>query len=89
MTPLIQRRRPLVSVIVPTCERPKLLHEAIGSVAAQDLGDDLEVIVVNDARPSVASVIREWDDLLMIRLLEPGQRLGPLVSTSESAIGVS
>jgi len=77
VTPLIQRRRPLVSVIVPTCERPELLHEAIGSVAAQDLGNDLEMIVVNDARPSVASVVREWDNVLTIRLLEPSRRSGP------------
>jgi glycosyltransferase involved in cell wall biosynthesis len=54
-----------------------LLHEAIGSVAAQDLGDDLEVIVVNDAGPSVASVVREWDGVLAIRLLEPSRRSGP------------
>ncbi len=77
MTALVQRRRPLVSVIIPTCERPRLLHEAIASVVAQDLGDELEVIVVNDARPSVASVVREWDGVLTTRLLEPGRRSGP------------
>jgi glycosyltransferase involved in cell wall biosynthesis len=39
---------PTFSVIVPTCDRPELLREAVGTVLAQTFGD-LECIVVDDA----------------------------------------
>jgi hypothetical protein len=40
--------RPLVSVILPTCDRPARLVDALESVLAQDYGH-LEVVVVDDA----------------------------------------
>lgn len=51
-------RRPTVSVVIPTCDRPDFLAEAIESAQAQTV-DILEVIVVDDAstidlRPALA-----------------------------------
>ena len=44
---------PLVSVIVPTCDRPALLPRAVASVLAQT-EPELELIVVNAGRAPVA-----------------------------------
>jgi GT2 family glycosyltransferase len=51
---------PLVSVIVPTYNRPRLLEVALRSVRAQTL-EDLEIIVVNDAGAPVTDVIERID----------------------------
>jgi glycosyltransferase involved in cell wall biosynthesis len=51
--------RPLISVIVPTRDRPKALTRCLGSLAAQTVIDRLEVIVVDDgsfAANEVASI---------------------------------
>jgi glycosyltransferase involved in cell wall biosynthesis len=71
------RRRSVVSVIIPTLDRPELLNAALGSVAAQDARSDVEVVVVNDGGQSVAPVICAWSRALDIRLVEPGRRSGP------------
>jgi len=44
---------PAVSVIVPTVDRPQLLELALRSIVAQSF-PDFEIVVVNDAGPSVA-----------------------------------
>lgn len=59
---------PLVSVIVPTFNRPELLCRAIDSVLAQTL-QDFEIIVVNDGGIDVAGWIGSRDALGRIRLL--------------------
>jgi glycosyltransferase involved in cell wall biosynthesis len=46
-TDLPERAAPLVSVIIPTFERPESLQRAVQSVLTQTV-TDLEVIVVND-----------------------------------------
>ena len=46
-TDLPERAAPLVSVIIPTFERPESLQRAVQSVLTQTMAD-LEVIVVND-----------------------------------------
>lgn len=48
---------PLVSVVVPTRDRPRLLRDALESVARQSYRN-WEVIVVNDGGAEVASVVR-------------------------------
>ena len=70
----------MVSVIIPTLDRSALLDAALGSVAAQDLRGDVEVIVVNDGGASVSSVVRTWNDMLAIRLVELDRRVGPAVA---------
>ena len=47
---------PLVSVIVPTFDRPEMLREALRSILQQTF-QDFEVIVVNDAGRDVSSVV--------------------------------
>ena len=49
-------RPPMVSVIVPTCNRADRLREALASLSAQTY-QDFEVIVVNDGTSEVNSVI--------------------------------
>ena len=56
---------PLVSVVLPTYDRPEMLVEAIGSVAAQRY-PNVELIVVDDASPTPARDVlaeRSWDGL--------------------------
>jgi len=55
------RESPLVSVILPTCNRPELLETAIGSVLDQTY-ENFEVIVVNDGGPDVSRTIEKFDD---------------------------
>jgi O-antigen biosynthesis protein len=49
-------RRPMVSVIVPTHNRPDRLREALASIQAQTY-QDFEIIIVNDGAVDVAPVI--------------------------------
>lgn len=48
---------PLVSVIIPTRDRPQLLHDALHSVAGQSY-PNWEAIVVNDGGADIAGVVR-------------------------------
>ncbi len=68
--------RPLVSVIIPTLDRPHLLDAALGSVADQELRGNIEVIVINDGGTSVAPVVRRWNDKLPVRLVELERQSG-------------
>jgi glycosyltransferase involved in cell wall biosynthesis len=67
---------PRISVIIPTFNRPGLLQSALGSVAAQDVRGDVDVIVVNDGGESVASVVAAWNDVLPITLIELDRCVG-------------
>ena len=51
--------RPLVSVIVPTHNRPRFLSDALASVAAQTYRP-IEIVVVNDAGISVECQVRRF-----------------------------
>lgn len=52
----------LVSVIVPTCNRPKLLRRTLDSLAAQTL-QEFKVVVVNDAGAPAPEIAREYPGL--------------------------
>ena len=53
---------PQVSVIIPTCNRPKLLPTAIRSVLGQSFRD-FEVVIVDDASDdSIDSVVNDFQD---------------------------
>ena len=49
----------LVSVVIPTRDRPELVRRAIDSVFAQDHPGDIEVVVVFDQSPPDESLLRE------------------------------
>lgn len=68
---------PAVSVIVPTLDRPRLLDEALRSVAGQRPTGGLEVVVVNDGGASVDAVVAAWRPELTVELGELGERSGP------------
>jgi glycosyl transferase family 2 len=63
--------KPLVSVIIPTHNRARLLREAVNSVFAQDgLGElfDLEVIVIDDASSDdTFDIVRQFPSLRYLR----------------------
>ncbi|MDH6114187.1 glycosyltransferase involved in cell wall biosynthesis [Kitasatospora sp. MAP12-15] len=64
----------MISVILPTRQRPKLLHQALASLAAQTY-TDFEVLVVNDAGPSLTRPVAAWArqlglDLILVELPE-------------------
>jgi glycosyltransferase involved in cell wall biosynthesis/radical SAM superfamily enzyme YgiQ (UPF0313 family) len=51
---------PIISVIVPTHNRPEMLKEAIQSILDQTF-QDFEIIVINDAGQDVSAVIQEFN----------------------------
>jgi glycosyltransferase involved in cell wall biosynthesis/molybdenum cofactor biosynthesis enzyme MoaA len=67
---------PLVTVIVPTHNRPGLLKDALASLVAQDYGN-WEAIVVNDGGPSVAELVATADPVGRIRYVEHRRSFGP------------
>jgi hypothetical protein len=56
---IVARPAPLVSVIVPTYERPEMLREAVQSIVNQTFRD-WEIVVVNDAGPDVEEVLKPF-----------------------------
>ncbi|GAA4608947.1 hypothetical protein GCM10023195_35590 [Actinoallomurus liliacearum] len=73
--PRTSRSRPLVSVIIPTLNRPAALDAALNSVmtAGRRLSDDVgavEAIVVNDGGRSVGDLVDTWKRRLPVTLLE-------------------
>ena len=74
------RRRPLISVIIPTCDRPQMLNAALESVAAQEFDGAVEAIVVNDGEVSVDSVVAAHANEMAVRFVESGRHLGPAVA---------
>jgi len=56
-----KRSGPLVSVLIPTFNRPRYLSEALASVLHQSYGN-LQVIVVNDGGEDVSNIIDSYRD---------------------------
>ena len=66
---------PLVTVVIPTLNRPSLLKDALSSLNEQTY-QNWEAIVVNDGGGSVEDVVRGIEHKNRIRLLEHWQPLG-------------
>ena len=64
---------PVVSVIVPTFNRPAMLKEAVASILGQTY-QDFEIIVVNDAGEDVEKLIEEFEDERIIYLKHEGNK---------------
>jgi len=52
---------PLVSVLIPSYNRPEYLHTALASVVRQDYGN-LEIIVIRDGGDRIDGVVRRFND---------------------------
>ncbi|MET9025952.1 glycosyltransferase family A protein [Nocardia sp. NPDC004168] len=65
----------MISVVIPTLDRPDLLGQALVSIYEQTYRD-VEVIVVNDGGVSVADIARAWEHELSIDLVELPHRAG-------------
>jgi glycosyltransferase involved in cell wall biosynthesis len=68
-------QHPLVSVVVPTRDRPASLSRCLTALAAQTVSDDLEVIVVDDGSTQPAAVVaatRRHGFVRLIRLHHGG-----------------
>lgn len=67
----------MISVIIPTRDRPGPLQRCLRSLRLQELsGDGIEVVVVNDGGVSPRPVVDGWKGELTINLIEPGERRG-------------
>jgi GT2 family glycosyltransferase len=86
-TPSPHVRAPLVSVIVPTHDRPALLRTALESILAQTLRD-FEIIVVNDAGADVQHVIDGLDHEGRISYVRHAVNRG-LAAARNSGLGVA
>jgi O-antigen biosynthesis protein len=67
--------KPLVSVIVPTYNRPDMLGETLQSILRQTY-PNIEILVVNDAGASVEGVIASLDPGVRIRYLQHDRNRG-------------
>lgn len=65
----IDMENPLVSIIVPTYNRPYMLSMALQSIIDQDY-QNWEAIVVNDAGKDVSSLVNSLDSLGRIRYIQ-------------------
>lgn len=65
----------LVSVIIPTHNRPALLPRAVRSVLAQTF-QDFEIIIVDDGTESVTPVLKKFDDTRIRYIKNEGRHGG-------------
>ena len=80
-------RAPMVSVIVPTLDRPEMLRQAIESILQQTYRD-FEIIVVNDGGADVSALVRSLDtDGRISYVRHPVNR--NLAAARNSGIGVA
>ena len=68
-------KNPMVSVILPTFNRPKFLEQAVSSVLCQSY-QDFEIIVVNDAGEDVEEIVNRLNQNGNIRYLKHDQNKG-------------
>jgi glycosyltransferase involved in cell wall biosynthesis len=67
---------PVVTVIVPTCNRPDMLVVALNSIFTQTY-ENYEVVVVNDGGEDVAHIIAPFEKLGCITCIRTKTRKGP------------
>lgn len=67
---------PLVSVIVPTCNRPAMLRECLRSIAQQTYGN-IEIVVVNDGGESVREMVSSMELGREVQFIDHKVRKGP------------
>ncbi len=80
---LVERERPLVSVIMPTRDRHHLLGRALDSVLAQHY-PHWELVLVNDGGASVRALVEGRDPRDRIRLFELPARVGQVAARNHA-----
>ena len=70
---------PVVSVIIPTHNRPQLLQRAIKSVVSQTY-QGIELIVIDDASQDKIKLPSNYNSLLDVQIIRNDKSLGPSVA---------
>src|SRR4051812_10481047 len=71
-------RAPLITVAIPAYNRPRLLREALASIAAQRAFDNFEVVVCDDGGLRETRDVVESCDLPNVRYYANRDRLGAI-----------
>ncbi len=79
---------PLVSVIIPTCDRPDFLARALHSLEIQ-IGRDFEVVVVNDGDAPVGAVLGTYARSLHPVVVEHERKRSGLSAARNSGLAAS
>jgi glycosyltransferase involved in cell wall biosynthesis len=77
-------QRPLVSVVVPTRDRPASLSRCLAALAAQTVSDGLEAIVVDDGSTEPAAIVAATRRHGFVRLIRVDQG-GPAAARNAGA----
>jgi glycosyltransferase involved in cell wall biosynthesis len=67
--------QPLISVVVPTRDRPRALWRCLGALSLQTVNEQLEVVVVDDGSvdgDAVAETVSRWPRTRLIRQMPSG-----------------
>jgi GT2 family glycosyltransferase/glycosyltransferase involved in cell wall biosynthesis len=70
-----QKKRSLVSVIIPTCNRPRELLRALESVVSQTY-PNLEIIIVNDGNGDLKPLLKRFQNRRPVKLVAHQQNRG-------------
>ncbi|HEX3695660.1 MAG TPA: glycosyltransferase family A protein [Polyangia bacterium] len=79
---------PLVSVIVPTGDKPALLERALGSLVRQTL-TDFEVVVVNDGGARIEALLQPFASTLSVAYLRRHDRPRDRMAARQSALALA
>jgi hypothetical protein len=77
-----KKAEPVVSVIIPTFNRPQYLHRAVASVLRQSFRQ-LQIIVINDGGVSVSDIVNSFRDP-RLTLIDRRENLGKAYSLNEA-----
>jgi len=59
---------PLISVIIPTCNRPELLRNTLESLAQQTF-KDFEAVVINDGNIDISKIVNEFEGRIQFQFI--------------------
>jgi glycosyltransferase involved in cell wall biosynthesis len=67
---------PMVSVVVPTCNRPDMLRNALSDIAHQTY-QNVEAVVFNDGGPEIQDIGADFIVPKMLRIINHKENVGP------------
>lgn len=75
---LVLEQRPFYSIIIPCYNSRKTLGKLLASIVAQNMNDDLEVILADDcSSESYQKVVEEYKEILSIRQIQTDYNFAP------------